>query len=204
MKAPVESPGFRARALFFFFSGLRTAYRQSAASVRAVEVSTIRADHQRAAKNDPEPRPHLSCRALFLVQEVQHMPRGRRKGSTGTYFRWPPKKIADMWQDAQFIVEKLELLPSSDSSPHAEVLGVVATRINREGPASKQERVNKQRVARLLKQEFPDKYRYVTEEQLRQLLSKAYQRKTKLDDLDAFNASVLAHMLGETDETDDS
>ena len=90
MKAPVESPGFRARALFFFFSGLRTAYRQSAASVRAVDVSTIRADHQRAAKNDPEPRPHLSCRALFLVQEVQHMPRGRRKGSTGTYFRWPP------------------------------------------------------------------------------------------------------------------
>ena len=59
-------------------------------------------------------------------------------------------------------------------------------------------------MARLLKQEFPDKYRYVTEEQLRQLLSKAYQRKTKLDDLDAFNASVLAHMLGETDETDDS
>ena len=125
------------------------------------------------------------------------MPRGRRKGSTGTYFRWPPEKIADLWQDAQFIVEKLELLPSSVSSPHPEVLGVVPTRTNGQGPASKQGRVNKQLVATLLKQEFPDKYRYATEEQLRQQLSKAYQRKTKLDDLDAFNATVLAHMLGE-------
>jgi hypothetical protein len=49
----------------------------------------------------------------------------------------------------------------------------------------------------VLKQKFPDKYRYVTEEQLRQLLSKSYQRKTTLDDLDAFNAAELGHMLGE-------
>jgi hypothetical protein len=95
------------------------------------------------------------------------MPRGRRKGSTGRYFRWPPEKIGDLWQDADIL-------------------------------ASKQGRVNKRLVAKLLKQEFSDKYRHVTEEQLRQLLSKAYQRKTKLDDLDAFNAGVLAHMLGES------
>jgi hypothetical protein len=95
------------------------------------------------------------------------MPRGRSKGSTGTYFRWPPSRIADLWQDADLL-------------------------------ASKQGPVNKQLVAELLKQEFPDKYRHVTAEQLRQLLSKAYQRKKKLDDLDAFNAGVLAHLLGET------
>jgi len=64
------------------------------------------------------------------------MPKGRRKGSTGTYFRWPPEKIAELWQDADIV-------------------------------ASKQGRVNKQLVAKLLKQKFPDKYRYVTEEQLR-------------------------------------
>jgi hypothetical protein len=125
------------------------------------------------------------------------MRRGRRKGSTGTYFRWPPEKIGDLWQDAQFIIEKLELLPISGSSPHPEILGIVPPPSG-EGPASKRGRVNKRLVAKLLKQEFPDKYRYATEEQLRQQLSKAYQRKKKLDDLDAFNADVLARMLGET------
>jgi hypothetical protein len=94
------------------------------------------------------------------------MPLGRPKGSTGTYFRWTPKRIADLWQDADLL-------------------------------ASRQGKVNKRRVARLLKQNFPNKYRYDTVEQLRQQLSKVYQRKTKLDDLDAFNADVLAHMLGE-------
>ena len=91
--------------------------------------------------------------------------RGRPKGSTGTYFRWPPEKIAGLLQDADIL-------------------------------ADTQGRVNKSLLAKLLKQN--DKYRYVTEEQLRQLLSKAYQRKTNLDDLDAFNAGVLAHRLGET------
>ncbi len=96
------------------------------------------------------------------------MPRGRRKGSTGTYFRWPPEKIADLWQDADLL-------------------------------ASKQGRVNKRLVATQLKQEFPEKYRYFSEEQLRQQLHKKYQHqlKKRLGDLDAFNADVLARRLGE-------
>ena len=96
------------------------------------------------------------------------MRRGRRKGSTGTYFRWPPEKIADLWQDADIL-------------------------------ASKQGKVNRRLVARLLQQEFPDKYRHVTEDHLRQQLSRPYQhrkRKKKLDEFDAFNADVLVHLLG--------
>jgi hypothetical protein len=93
--------------------------------------------------------------------------RGRPKGSTGTYFRWPPERVADLWLDADIL-------------------------------ADKQGRVDKKRLAKQLKQEFPDKYRYVSEDQLRRQLSKEYQRKTTLDDLDAFNADVLAHLLGET------
>jgi hypothetical protein len=34
------------------------------------------------------------------------MPKGRRKGSTGTYFRWPPEKIAELWQDADIVASK--------------------------------------------------------------------------------------------------
>jgi hypothetical protein len=124
--------------------------------------------------------------------------RGRPKGSKGTYFRWPPEKIADLWWDAQLVLEKLELLPSSGSAPHPEVLGVIPTRTGRGGPASKQGRVNKQLVAKLLKKEFPDKYLYTTDEQLRQLLSKAYERKKALGDIDEFNARMWEHMLGET------
>ena len=94
------------------------------------------------------------------------MPRGRPKGSTGTYFRWPPERIADLWHDADIL-------------------------------ASRKGRVNKRLVAGRLKEEFPDKYRYTSQEQLEEYLSKAYQRKRKLDAIDAFNADVLAHMLGE-------
>ena|SRR5262245_13453799 len=97
------------------------------------------------------------------------MPRGRRKGSTGTYFRWPPEKIAELWQDADILA-------------------------NREG------RFNQRRVAKQLKENFPDKYKHVTEDHLRQQLGKLYQqrkRKFTLDELDARNAAVLAHLLGE-------
>jgi hypothetical protein len=94
------------------------------------------------------------------------MPRGRPKGSTGNYFRWPPERIADLFEDADIL-------------------------------ADKRGRINKTRLAQQLKKEFPDKYRYDTVEQMRQQLSKAYQRKTTPDDLDAFNADVLARMLGE-------
>jgi hypothetical protein len=95
------------------------------------------------------------------------MPRGRRKGSTGNYFRWPPERIGDLWQDADIL-------------------------------ASYQGEVDKQQLAQLLKQAFPDKYRYVSEEQLRQQLCKAYQRKKRLSDRDTFNVAVLARLLGET------
>jgi len=97
------------------------------------------------------------------------MPRGRRKGSTGNYFRWSPEKIAELWQDADLLA-------------------------GREGE------VNKRLVAKLLKEEFPQKYGHIDVEHLRQQLSRPYQqrkRKLKLDDLDAFNADVLAHLLGE-------
>ena len=107
--------------------------------------------------------------AVGLPPSAAVMPRGRPRGSTGNYFRWSPERIADLWQDADIL-------------------------------ASKQGRVNRAALARLLKQKFPDKYRYDTVEQLRQQLFKAYERnKTKLDDLDAFNAAVLAQMLGETE-----
>jgi len=97
------------------------------------------------------------------------MPRGRPKGSTGNYFKWSPEKIAGLLQDADLL-------------------------------ASRQGRFNNKRVARLLREKFPDKYGHVTEDHLRQQLSRSYQqrkRKLKLDDLDAINAAVLAHLLGE-------
>jgi len=98
------------------------------------------------------------------------MPRGRPKGSTGTYFRWSPEKIADLMQDADILA-------------------------SRQGP------LNARLVAKRLREEFPKKYGNVTEDHLRQQLSRAYQqRKRKLtpDDLDAINAAILAHLLGET------
>jgi hypothetical protein len=94
------------------------------------------------------------------------MTRGRPKGSTGNYFRWPPDKIADLFQDADLI-------------------------------ADTKGKINKKHLAERLKQEFPDKYRYVSEKQLQQLLSKKYQSKKRLGTRDEFNADVLAHLLGE-------
>lgn len=94
------------------------------------------------------------------------MPRGRPKGSTGNYFRWPPEKIGELFEDADRL-------------------------------APRQGRVNKRLVAERLKQKFPDKYKYVTEKQLQQQLSKKYQSKKELGDRDAFNAGVLAQLLGE-------
>jgi hypothetical protein len=94
------------------------------------------------------------------------MPRGRPKGSTGTYFRWPPEKIAELWQDADLL-------------------------------ADRSGRVNKRDLAKQLKQKFPDKYRYVSEGRLEDLLDKKYQEKKRLGQRDEFNADVLAHLLGE-------
>ena len=96
------------------------------------------------------------------------MPRGRPKGSTGNYFRWSPEKIADLWQDAEILANG---------------------------------KINRQLVARLLREKLPGKYGHVTEDHLRQQLSRDYQqrkRKPKLDDLNRFNADLLAHLLGET------
>jgi hypothetical protein len=98
------------------------------------------------------------------------MARGRRKGSTGTYFRWPPEKIAELWQDADIL-------------------------------ASREGELDQRDTAKRLQREFPDKYKNVTEDHLRQQLSKRYQQRKRtfktLDDLDAFNADVLACLLGE-------
>jgi hypothetical protein len=94
------------------------------------------------------------------------MPRGRRKGSTGTYSKWPPERIAELWLDADLLADR-----------HG--------------------RVDKKLVAKRLKKELPKKYQYDTEEQLRQQLSKKYQSKKWLNARDAFNAAVLARMLGE-------
>ena len=34
------------------------------------------------------------------------MPRGRPKGSTGIYSRWPPERIAELFQDADLLANK--------------------------------------------------------------------------------------------------
>ena len=97
------------------------------------------------------------------------MPRGRPKGSTGIYSNWPPEKIAELLQDADLL-------------------------------ASRQGRFNALRTARLLKEHFPQKYGFVSEDHLRQQLTRIYQRRKRklpVDELDAFNAAVLAHLLGE-------
>jgi hypothetical protein len=60
-----------------------------------------------------------------------------------------------------------------------------------DGPA------NKEKVAGEVKKQFPDKYRDTTEEQMRQQLCKRYLQKKIDDEVDAFNADVLAHLLGE-------
>jgi len=107
------------------------------------------------------------------------MPRGRRKGSTGTYFRWPPEKIAELWEDADVLASRPDIL------------------------ASRRGQLNKALVARELRQQFPEKYGHITEGQLRQQLAREYQqRKRKItpDERDAFNAGVLAHLLGENEE----
>jgi hypothetical protein len=95
----------------------------------------------------------------------------RLKGSTGTYFRWPPERTAELWWDAEQIIGELSSIAPT-----------------------------KRLIAKLLKAEFPEKYKYVTEEQLRQVLSKSYLRKKNLRDYDAFNAAMWAHILGETDD----
>jgi hypothetical protein len=98
------------------------------------------------------------------------MPRGRPKGSTGIYSKWPPERIADLWQDADIL-------------------------------ASREGELDQRDTAKRLQQEFPGKYKYVTEDHLRQQLSKRYQQRKRtfktLDDLDTFNTDVLAHLLSE-------
>jgi len=96
------------------------------------------------------------------------MPRGRPKGSTGTYFRWPPERIAELWEDADMLVI-----------------------------ANREERVNISKLAQQLKDRFPDKYQHATAEQIRQQLEKRYQLKRKLGEVDAFNAAVWKRLLGE-------
>jgi hypothetical protein len=63
--------------------------------------------------------------------------------------------------------------------------------------ADKEGKVDKRRVAALLKEAHPKKYRDTTVEQLRQQLSKKYQSKKSLGDRDDFNADAWAYLLGE-------
>jgi|SRR5262245_30411463 len=102
------------------------------------------------------------------------MPRGRPKGSTGTYFRWPPERIAELWEDADMLVSRQE------QRVITKALGV-----------------NTKALAKLVKERFP-KYQHDTAEQIRQQLEKRYQLKRKLSDVDAFNAAVWKRLLGET------
>ena len=60
--------------------------------------------------------------------------------------------------------------------------------------------INRKQLAKLLKDQFPRKYGNVSEDHLRQQLSRDYQqrkRKIPLNELDAFNAALLKHLLGE-------
>src|SRR5262245_4644968 len=96
------------------------------------------------------------------------MPRGRPKGSTGVN-KWTPKKIAKLWQDAETFVER-------------------GVRV-----------INRKQLAKLLKKK--KKYQHITEDHLRQQLGRNYQQRKRtftLGELDAFNAALLAHLLGET------
>jgi hypothetical protein len=119
------------------------------------------------------------------------MPAGRPKGSTGPT-RWTPSRIAQLFKDAD-------------------------TLAGWGGP------INKKEVAGEVKKQFPDYrdttkepgyrdttkepgyrdttkepgYRDTTEEQMRQQLSKRYLQRKKIDEVDAFNADVLAYLLGE-------
>jgi hypothetical protein len=97
------------------------------------------------------------------------MPAGRPKGSTGTYSRWPPSRIAELLEDADII-------------------------------APRDGNINHTLVATWLREQHPKKYGYVDIKHLRQQLSRAYQHRNRtktMDELDAFNADVLAHLLGE-------
>jgi hypothetical protein len=107
------------------------------------------------------------------------MPRGRPKGSTGIYSRWTPEKIAELFEDADLLADYQKGWPQrNDKLP-----------------------VNRRRLAKLLTQAFPGKYRDNEQEreQLRQLLTtKAHEDRKSLDARDTFNAAILARLLGET------
>ena len=80
----------------------------------------------------------------------------------------------------QLIIEKLE----AQGVPTSEIIS--------------RYRDNKSEMARLLKQEFPERYgAMVTPTRLRQLLHKDFLRKKDLGQIDAFYARVLARILGE-------
>jgi hypothetical protein len=119
--------------------------------------------------------------------------RGRPKG-TFSPSRWTPERIADLFWDAESALRSLEAegiikRPNLLDRPAETTVGIVA---------SKEERVNKRLVAGRLKRDFSQKYRDTTTEQLRQMLSKAYERTQNERVLEDFQAAVLANMLGET------
>jgi hypothetical protein len=104
------------------------------------------------------------------------MPAGRPKGSTGTYSRWSPENTARLLEDA-------DILLSQDPDLRAS------------------EEINNTLLAKKLREQHPKRYGYISVGHLRQQLeSREYRernRKKTLDELDAFNADVLAHLLGE-------
>lgn len=109
--------------------------------------------------------------------------RGRPPG----IYKNTPEQVADLFLDADTVARKLffernptGILPDALPELH-KIMG----------------KINKRLIAKHLKKEFPKKY-LQTEEELRQLLSKSYERWRRTEaEVDEFNRRMLAHILGE-------
>jgi hypothetical protein len=129
------------------------------------------------------------ARGCSEMRQAKRKGRGRPKG-TFSPSRWTPERIADLFWDAKSALRSLEA--------EGIIKRPIYWTVRPKRPASKEERVNKRLVAERLKRDFSQKYRDTTTEQLRQMLSKAYERTQNERVLEDFQAAVLANTLGET------
>jgi hypothetical protein len=114
--------------------------------------------------------------------------RGRPKGTTGKYPRWSGKKIAVLNENAELISW------SEDEQPKAEFWNETSPEINEKLP-------DKRRLAHELNKKYP----HITEERLRQVLSRDLGRGHPADtnseapkaERDKFTAELWSYLLGE-------
>jgi hypothetical protein len=114
--------------------------------------------------------------------------------------KWTPEKIEKLWLDADIEAAKIDFERAGAAGIRFSEPTVKLTRAK--GHKAKKTLVlgktNKRLIAGRLKKEYPEKYKYISDEQLEQLLRKRYLRKKTLAEIDQFNACALAHRLGET------